>query len=620
VRVIIVATSCVPHRGSNRRHQRPALKPDVKLELVALAEPDRKARRPQQRMRIGDMLVAAAVITPAQLQAALDEQRRSGRKLGQVLIEDGISDEPAIARALAQQLKVPYVDLTLDQVDAKIARLLPEAQARRLRVLPIDQVDGVLRVGMADPTDLKAHDDAQALLGREIDLVAVTDKRLNAVLDRLYAKSEEISGFAKDLERELGTSDAASDSTLLAGAAVEDAPVAKLLQSLIEDALRARASDIHVEPQERKLTVRFRVDGALVVHLEAETRIAPAVLQRLKLVAGLDIAERRLPQDGRFVVKVRGQAVDLRISTMPTQFGEAAVLRLLPQSSSLLGLERLGMPARILDKVRGFIAEPHGMLVVTGPTGSGKTSTLYAILAELNKPDTKIVTVEDPVEYRLAGINQVQVHEKIGLSFATVLRSTLRQDPDVVLVGEMRDRDTVETGLRAAMTGHMVLSTLHTRNASSTPVRLIDMGAPLFLVATSLRMVLAQRLVRTICAGCTGPHDASPQELAFLRAVMGTESDAVMAVVASAAPLRLGRGCVHCAGSGFLGRRGVYELLDMTNDVVHALHGGDSNRFLVAARREIGTLSLARHACELALAGMTTVGEAMRTVGRTLEG
>jgi MSHA biogenesis protein MshE len=595
------------------------LKPDVKLELVALAEPSRKAR-PQQRMRIGDMLVAAAVITPAQLQAALDEQRRSGRKLGQVLIEDGISDEPAIARALAQQLKVPYIDLTLDQVDAKIARLLPEAQARRLRVLPIDQVDGVVRVGMADPTDLKAHDDAQALLGREIDLVAVTDKRLNAVLDRLYAKSDEISGFAKDLERELGTSDVASDSTLLAGAAVEDAPVAKLLQSLIEDALRARASDIHVEPQERKLTVRFRVDGALVVHLEAETRIAPAVLQRLKLVAGLDIAERRLPQDGRFVVKVRGQAVDLRISTMPTQFGEAAVLRLLPQSSSLLGLERLGMPARILDKVRGFIAEPHGMLVVTGPTGSGKTSTLYAILAELNKPDTKIVTVEDPVEYRLAGVNQVQVHEKIGLSFATVLRSTLRQDPDVVLVGEMRDRDTVETGLRAAMTGHMVLSTLHTRNASSTPVRLIDMGAPLFLVATSLRMVLAQRLVRTICTGCTGPHDASPQELAFLRAVMGTDSDAVMALVASAAPLRLGRGCVHCAGSGFLGRRGVYELLDMTNDVVHALHSGDSNLFLEAARREIGTLSLARHACELALAGATTVGEAMRTVGRTLEG
>jgi MSHA biogenesis protein MshE len=278
------------------------------------------------------------------------------------------------------------------------------------------------------------------------------------------------------------------------------------------------------------------------------------------------------------------------------------------------------MPARILDKVRGFIAEPHGMLVVTGPTGSGKTSTLYAILAELNKPDTKIVTVEDPVEYRLAGINQVQVHEKIGLTFATVLRSTLRQDPDVVLVGEMRDRDTVETGLRAAMTGHMVLSTLHTRNASSTPVRLIDMGAPLFLVATSLRMVLAQRLVRTVCPSCTQPHEASPQELAFLRAVMGGESDAVVALVASAAPLRLGKGCAHCAGSGFLGRRGVYELLDMTNEVVHALHGGDSNQFLEAARREIGTLSLARHACELALAGVTTVGEAMRTVGRTLEG
>jgi MSHA biogenesis protein MshE len=596
-----------------RRH---AVKQDRKLELVADVGTSRKAR-PLQRLRLGDMLVAAAVITPAQLQAALDEQRRSGRKLGRLLIEDGISDEPAIARALAQQLQVPYIELTLDQVQADIARLLPEAQARRMRVLPIDEVDGMVRIGMADPTDLKAYDDVQALLGREIDLVVVTDKRLNAVLDRLHAKSEEISGFAKELGLEIGNSDVAADAALLAGAAVEDAPVAKLLQSLIEDALRARASDIHVEPQERKLTVRFRVDGALLVHMEAESRIAPAVLQRLKLVSGLDIAERRLPQDGRFVVKVRGQAVDLRISTMPTQYGETAVLRLLPQSSSILRLDQLGMPSRILEKVQGFIAEPHGMLVVTGPTGSGKTSTLYAILSELNTPDTKIVTVEDPVEYRLAGVNQVQVHEKIGLSFATVLRSTLRQDPDVVLVGEMRDKDTVETGLRAAMTGHLVLSTLHTRNASSTPVRLIDMGAPLFLVATSLRMVLAQRLVRTICPNCTEPQLASPQELAFLRAVMG---EPIAEVVTRAAPLRRGRGCAHCASSGFLGRRGVYEVLDMTNDVVHALHSGDSNQFLEAARREIGTLSLARHACELALAGVTTVGEAMRTVGRTLEG
>jgi len=594
------------------------VKNDAQFELVALEKASTAASaRPQQRLRLGDMLVAAGVITTAQLQAALDEQRRSGRKLGRVLIEDGISDEPAIARALAQQLQVPYIELTLDQVQPRIARLLPEPQARRLRVLPIDEVSGIVRVGMADPTDLKAYDDAQRLLGREIDLVVITEKRLNAALDRLHAKSEEISGFAKELELELEAGDIGADAMLLSAGTVEDAPVAKLLQSLIEDALRARASDIHVEPQEKKLTIRFRIDGALVVHMEAESRIAPAVLQRLKLVSGLDIAERRLPQDGRFVAKARGQGVDLRISTMPTQYGESAVMRLLPQTNNLLGLDKLGMPARIHDKLRGFIAEPHGMLVVTGPTGSGKTSTLYAVLAELNQPDTKIITVEDPVEYRLPGINQVQVHEKIGLSFAAVLRSTLRQDPDVVLVGEMRDRDTVETGLRAAMTGHMVLSTLHTRNASSTPVRLIDMGAPLFLVATSLRMVLAQRLVRTICPQCAQPQAASPQEMAFLRSVMG---DDVAAVVASAAPLRHGRGCAHCANSGLLGRRGVYELLDMTEPVVHALHGGDSNQFLAAARKEIGTLSLARHACELALAGVTTVGEAMRTVGRTLEG
>ncbi|HEU0204678.1 MAG TPA: ATPase, T2SS/T4P/T4SS family [Burkholderiaceae bacterium] len=584
------------------------MKLDNRPEQLALAEAT--ARAPRPRLRLGDMLVAEGVITPAQLQVALDEQRVSGRKIGQILIEDGVTDETAIARALAQQLRVPFVELNFEMVASRIAALLPEAQARRLRALPVDDVRGVVRVAMADPTDLQAFDEVHRIIGRETDLLVVTETALLLALDRLHAKAGQVTGFAKELELEFA--DRPIRNRAPSTNPADEAPVVKLLQSLFEEALRVRASDIHVEPQERKLQIRLRIDGALVLHTEAEAHIAPAVLQRLKLMAGLDIAERRLPQDGRFATKVRNHDVDMRISTMPTQYGESAVLRLLPHSSQLLALDKLGLPPGAYEKVRAFIGEPHGMMLVTGPTGSGKTSTLYSVLAQLNAADTKIITVEDPVEYRLPGINQVQVNEKIGLSFATVLRSTLRQDPDIVLVGEMRDPDTVETGLRAAMTGHMVLSTLHTNDAASTPVRLIDMGAPAFLVATSLRLVLAQRLVRMVCTHCARPAKATPQEHAFLRAVAGEAADAALS---AASPLRAGAGCAHCGKSGYFGRHGVYEALDMSPPVVEALHAGNTQRYTEAARREIGPLSLARHACDLALAGRTTVREAMRTVG-----
>jgi len=399
----------------------------------------------------------------------------------------------------------------------------------------------VVRVGMADPTDLSAFDEIQRILARDIDLVVVTDTRLAAAVDRLYGSNEETLGFAKELELSIG--DQPVDLTVIqVQGGVDDAPVVKLLQSLFDDALRARASDIHVEPQEKRLVIRFRVDGALQLHTEAELRIAPAVVQRLKLIAGLDIAERRLPQDGRFVAKVRNQNVDMRISSMPTQYGEAVALRVLPQHVDLLNLDRIGMPPRVLEKMREFIDEPHGMLLVTGPTGSGKTTTLYSVLAQMNSPDAKIVTVEDPVEYRLPGISQVQVHEKIGLTFGTVLRSTLRHDPDIVLVGEMRDRDTVETGLRAAMTGHMVLSTLHTNDSVSTPIRLADMGAPSYLIATSLKLVVGQRLVRLTCPHCAQPRKATAQEHAFLRAVVGAAADVALE---ADTPLRVGAGCNH---------------------------------------------------------------------------
>ena len=590
------------------------MKLDDRYEQAAVAAASAAARA-RQRLRLGDMLVAQNVISAVQLQAALEEQRRSGRKLGQILIEDRIADESTIAEALAQQMKVPYVDLTLDKVAPRIARLMTESQARKYRALPVDEVRGVLRIGMADPTDLSAFDEIQRILGRDIDLVVVTDTRLSEVIDRLYGSSEETLGFAKELELSIG--DQPVDlATLPTHGNVDDAPVVKLLQSLFDDALRARASDIHVEPQDRRLAIRFRVDGALNLHTEAEMRIAPAIVQRLKLIAGLDIAERRLPQDGRFVARVRNQNVDMRISTMPTQYGEAVALRVLPQHLDLLSLDKLGMPPRILAKMHEFIEEPHGMLLVTGPTGSGKTTTLYSVLAQMNAPDTKIITVEDPVEYRLPGISQVQVHEKIGLTFGTVLRSTLRHDPDIVLVGEMRDRDTVETGLRAAMTGHMVLSTLHTNDAASTPIRLADMGAPSYLIATSLKLVLAQRLVRLTCPHCAQPRKATAQEHAFLRAVIGNAADAALD---ENTPLRVGAGCNHCNHTGQSGRHGVYELLDMTPKVVRALLAQDTQAYLEEARREIGDLSLAHHACQLVMSGATTVREVMRNIGRVHE-
>jgi len=585
----------------------PRVKPADRVEQAALLQAtESKPANPRQRLRLGELLVLQGVLTPAQLESALEERKRSGRRLGRILVEDGISTEESIAQALAVQLKIPYLQLSLQAVSPAVSRLLTEAQSRRFRAIPIDEAGSAIRVGMSDPLDYQSYDEIQRILGRHLDLVVVTESRLDATLDKLHSRSDEISGLARELEQEMQF-DKIDAEHIGGGASLDDAPVAKLLQSLFDDAVRSRASDIHVEPQERKLQIRFRVDGTLVLHTEAESRIAPAVVQRLKLLAGLDIAERRLPQDGRFMVRVRSRALDLRMSSMPTQYGEAVVLRLLPHDGGLLELDRLGMPAPILAKVRDFITLAQGMLLVTGPTGSGKTTTLYGVLAQMNSPDAKIITAEDPVEYRLPGITQVQVNEKIGLSFASVLRSTLRQDPDIVLVGEMRDKDTVETGLRAAMTGHMVLSTLHTIDAASTPIRLLDMGAPRFLIATSLRLVLAQRLVRAVCTQCARPYAPTAQEIAFLQTFAGGTGGA----------FAYGAGCPQCNGTGYLGRMGVYELLDMTRTVVAAFNSGDMQAYMDAAYRETGELSLARHVSDLVQSGRTTVGEAMRLISRS---
>jgi len=549
---------------------------------------------------LGEVLVAQKLISQEQLRVALEEQKRSGRRLGRVLVDLGLLTEDKVAQGLARQLNLRYVDLKSHSFNRAVVAKLPEAAARRFRAVALEERGAKLVVGMADPTDLFAFDELTRILKRDVEPVLVTETLLLQALDQAYRRTEEISGHARELEDDLGTK-AVDFGALGATLGAEDAPVVKLLQSLFEDATQVGASDIHVEPQEDRLRIRFRIDGELHVQAEADLRVAQALALRLKLMSGLDISERRLPQDGRFNVLVRASAVDVRISTMPTQHGESVVMRLLNRASGLLGLDSLGMPAPMLARFREIIGRVSGTVLVTGPTGSGKTTTLYAALKELNTPARKIITVEDPVEYQVAGLNQIQVNEKIDLSFAAVLRSVLRQDPDVILVGEMRDTETAQIGLRAAITGHMVLSTLHTRDAAGAPTRMLDMGVPRFMVATALQAVIAQRLVRLVCEGCAEEHAPSAQEARFLE-TLG----------AAAGGFKRGRGCGHCNGSGYRGRHGVYEMLEMTSRLTQSVAREDVTAFTTAARDEMAGQTFVQHAVALAAAGRTSLAEVMR--------
>ncbi len=560
--------------------------------------------RPPERIRLGDLLVQQGLLTDEQLKLALAEQKRSGRKLGRIFVDSGYVTEEGIARALAHQLKAEFVDLRNFQPKPDLIKLIPEAQARRFRTLVLDEKDGLLRVGFADPTDLAVYDEVARLARRDVALAVITESQLMPLLDRVYRRTEEISNLAKDLTQEMGEIPGDFGALLGITPGAEDAPVVKLLQTVFEEALKTRASDIHIEPQEKALVIRFRIDGVLHVQTEADNKISPALVLRLKLMSGLDISEKRLPQDGRFNIKLRGANVDVRISTMPTQHGESVVMRLLAQNTGLLQLDKLFMPPRVLERFRQSISRPSGIVLVTGPTGSGKTTTLYAALNELNTTEKKIITVEDPVEYRLAGLNHVQVHEKIDLSFSRVLRTALRQDPDIILVGEMRDQETAEIGMRAAMTGHLVLSTLHTNDALTSPIRLLDIGVPRYMVALSIQMVLAQRLVRVICENCARPHELLPHEREWLKYELGERVDAFK--------YREGAGCAHCANTGYIGRQAVYEFLEMTNALVEAANHGDPNDFIQIGREQMAGNTLRRDAVRVVVNGRTTVDEAMR--------
>ncbi|MGY3882510.1 MSHA fimbrial ATPase MshE [Aeromonas veronii] len=561
--------------------------------------------QPRLKMRLGDLLVQEQIISDDQLQLALQQQRQTGRKLGTTLIDLGFISEVQLLQFLARQLDVPFFDLNNLTIDAAAVPLLPEVQARRYRALAVNLTDDRVTVAMSDPADLSALDAIAALLSPRIMVLAVArEGQLLEYFDRLYRRTREIESFAEQLQEEYQDTGFELGSSNLGANDEGEATVAKLLRSLFEDAVQVGASDIHIEPDEKVLRIRQRIDGILHENILNEVRIAQALVLRLKLVAGLDISEKRLPQDGRFNMKVRGRDVDVRMSTMPVQYGESVVMRLLDQSSGILSLTETGMPPDILTRFRRQLKRPHGMILVTGPTGSGKTTTLYGALSELNQSSNKIITVEDPVEYRLSRVNQVQVNPKIGLTFSNVLRSTLRQDPDILLVGEMRDNETVEIGLRGAITGHLVLTTLHTNDAVTSALRLIDMGAPGYLVASALRAVVAQRLVRRVCEHCVEEKAPDEGQATWLTVLSGE--------VPGQHTYHKGRGCQSCNFTGYSGRIGVYELLELDQPMMDALRRNDAEGFAKAARQHEHYRPLALTALDYARQGITSVDEVLR--------
>jgi len=564
------------------------------------------ANMQRKRVRIGDLLVEHKFISEAQLQQALAEQKKTGRKLGRVLVESGFVGEDQLLKLLSEQLDIPYVDLSRFELDPELIGKLPETYARRYRALVLKETPNGLLVGMGDPTDIFAFDELARILKTSMQIACVKESDLLQNIDRLYHHADQLRNLATEVGQDMAEN-AFDLRNLSASSGQSDAPVVRLIQTVFEEAVRANASDIHIEPDEDVLRIRRRIDGVLHETTMDDTRIASAVVSRLKLMAEADISEKRLPQDGRFSLHVLDKNIDVRLATMPTQTGEAVVMRLLEHGSAVRRLDQLGMPDDILERVRHMVHKPHGLVLVTGPTGSGKTTTLYAALTELNKPQKKIITVEDPVEYQLPRVNQVQVNHRIKLDFARVLRTALRLDPDIMLVGEMRDRETGEIALRAALTGHLVLSTLHTNDAISTAMRLVDMGLEPYLVAASTQAILAQRLVRKLCTNCHTSKQLEPSERSWVQNILGEDTDLNC--------FQEGSGCNQCNHTGYLGRIGVYELLEIDYTLADALRRDDPAEFENAARQQSGYRPLVENALDYARNGITSLAEAMRLSG-----
>lgn len=547
------------------------------------------------RRRIGDILVEGGVVTPEQLQEALARQRRTRERLGRVLVEMGAATELQIAQALADQLGLRFINLAGQRLDPAAIRLVPEVLARKRRIVPVSFDGDSLLVALADPLDVFAIDDVAIAARRPVKGAVALESDIAAAIERAY-------GMGAAAQAVLGDVEEAADG----GPAEEgdDAPVVRLVNLLLTQALKDRASDIHVEPVEEEIRVRYRIDGVLQTVMQLPRNIHPALASRLKVLARLNIAERRLPQDGAFEISLDGRVIDVRVSTIPTVLGERVALRLLDKTRGLLTLPELGLDEGARRRFEGLISQPYGIVLVSGPTGSGKTTTLVSALSMLNSVDKNIITVEDPVEYQLPGVSHIQVNPRAGLTFAAGLRSIVRQDPDIVMVGEIRDVETAEIAIQASLTGHLVLSTIHTNDAASAMSRLTDMGIETFLIASAVIGVASQRLVRTLCPHCRRPVDAPPEIILWLQS-------AVQESLADRS-FHQAVGCPQCRHTGYLGRTGIFEVLVVTDAVRNLVLARASAADLSDAARAEGMVSMRADGLLKAMRGLTTVEEVLR--------
>jgi type IV pilus assembly protein PilB len=587
--------------------------------------------------KLGEILVRENLLTPQQLLEALDFQREHGGRLGFNLVKMGFVSDDMITAVLSRQYGVPSVNLELFDIDDALIRLIPLEVAEKYSVLPLSRVGATLTLAMVDPTNVFAMDDIKFMTGLNIEPVVVSEAAIHAAISNYYSQTREIelhrgtdeygngngNGYHAESQEQLSLDQLDFDTDTAEGLELvdendeidlsnlarmsEDAPVVRLVNVLLADALHRTASDIHVEPYEKELRIRFRIDGVLYDVMHPPMRLRDALISRIKIMSKLDIAEKRLPQDGRIKIKLRSRGrsreLDFRVSTLPTLFGEKVVLRLLDKERLMLDMTRLGFEPESLVKFQRNISKPYGMVLVTGPTGSGKTNTLYSALQSLNQPQTNIMTAEDPVEFNLPGINQVQVREQIGLNFAAALRSFLRQDPNIILVGEIRDFETAEIAIKAALTGHLVLSTLHTNDAPSTISRLMNMGIEPFLVATSVNLIQAQRLIRLICNDCKIEHHLPPEALVEV-GFSPAEAKGIKTF--------RGKGCKTCNETGYKGRIGLYEVMEVTDEVRELILIGASAIELRKRAIEDGMITLRESGLYKIRSGVTTIEEVVR--------
>ena len=560
-----------------------------------------------EQTQIGQLLLSENLISREQLDKALKEQQQSGTRIGFSLVSSGAIAETELMRLLSRQYRVPAVDLSEVEVDAKILKLVPADFASKHLILPLRRVGRTLTVAMVNPSDLGVIDDLKFITRFDVDAVVAGEYSLRMAIDKYYeVATDRLGELLEELEEqdvEVVEEEEEVYSTTQLQAQVEEAPVVRLINGFLTDAVRRGASDIHIEPYEKELRVRYRIDGALQEIMKPPFRMKAALISRVKILADLNIAERRVPQDGRIKIKIGKRVIDFRVSTLPTLFGEKIVLRILDKGNLTLDLEKFGMEPKAERDFLEAIARPYGMVLVTGPTGSGKTTTLYSALSRINTDEVNIMTAEDPVEYNLHGINQVQVRTEIGMTFAAALRAFLRQDPNIVMVGEIRDLETGGIAVKAALTGHLVLSTLHTNDAASTITRMIDMGIEPFNVASALNCITAQRLVRRICSNCRSETSYLPEVLKAAR--IPDEQAAGMSFFR-------GEGCDSCNGSGYSGRQGLYEVMPMTAELRRMVLQGASSDDLKRTAVEEGMITLRDDGLLKVSKGITTLEEVLK--------